>query len=294
MEKERFLVEVTVKGEKDWKAIHMCGSMADAVPVPIELKAENDFKLTKEQLLNSITDKTKILVLPYPNNPTGALYPKEILEQIVELAREHELLIFADEIYDRLVMDGKQHISIASLAPDLCVVSFNGLSKSHLIAGYRCGWMCISGDKSRAKGYIEGINLLSSMRLCANVPTQSVIPKALEMLDSTKEMLEPGGRVYEQREYIYNALNDIPGVSAVKPEAAFYIFPKMDMKKFHIKDDEKFALDFLKEKKILVTHGGGFHWNTPDHFRIVYLPDVDTLTEACTRMKDFFAHYVQD
>ena len=172
--------------------------------------------------------------------------------------------------------------------------SFNGLSKSHLIAGYRCGWMCISGDKSRAKGYIEGINLLSSMRLCANVPTQSVIPKALEMLDSTKEMLEPGGRVYEQREYIYNALNDIPGVSAVKPEAAFYIFPKMDMKKFHIKDDEKFALDFLKEKKILVTHGGGFHWNTPDHFRIVYLPDVDTLTEACTRMKDFFAHYVQD
>nr|HRL58220.1 aminotransferase class I/II-fold pyridoxal phosphate-dependent enzyme [Lachnospira sp.] len=237
-----------------------------------------------------ITDKTKGIVIINPNNPTGALYPKEILEQIVELAREHELLIFADEIYDRLVMDGKQHISIASLAPDLCVVSFNGLSKSHLIAGYRCGWMCISGDKSRAKGYIEGINLLSSMRLCANVPTQSVIPKALEMLDSTKEMLEPGGRVYEQREYIYNALNDIPGVSAVKPEAAFYIFPKMDMKKFHIKDDEKFALDFLKEKKILVTHGGGFHWNTPDHFRIVYLPDVDTLTEACTRMKDFFAH----
>ena len=178
-----------------------------------------------------ITDKTKGIVIINPNNPTGALYPKEILEQIVELAREHELLIFADEIYDRLVMDGKQHISIASLAPDLCVVSFNGLSKSHLIAGYRCGWMCISGDKSRAKGYIEGINLLSSMRLCANVPTQSVIPKALEMLDSTKEMLEPGGRVYEQREYIYNALNDIPGVSAVKPEAAFYIFPKMDMKK---------------------------------------------------------------
>ena len=241
-----------------------------------------------------ITDKTKGIVIINPNNPTGALYPKEILEQIVELAREHELLIFADEIYDRLVMDGKQHISIASLAPDLCVVSFNGLSKSHLIAGYRCGWMCISGDKRRANGYIEGINLLSSMRLCANVPTQSVIPKALEMLDSTKEMLEPGGRVYEQREYIYNALNDIPGVSAVKPEAAFYIFPKMDMKKFHIKDDEKFALDFLKEKKILVTHGGGFHWNTPDHFRIVYLPDVDTLTEACTRMKDFFAHYVQD
>mgnify|MGYP001024751362 CR=1 FL=1 len=256
---------------------------------------EEGFSLPKvEKFEELINERTKAILICNPNNPTGALYPKEILEQIVELAREHELLIFADEIYDRLVMDGKQHISIASLAPDLCVVSFNGLSKSHLIAGYRCGWMCISGDKSRAKGYIEGINLLSSMRLCANVPTQSVIPKALEMLDSTKEMLEPGGRVYEQREYIYNALNDIPGVSAVKPEAAFYIFPKMDMKKFHIKDDEKFALDFLKEKKILVTHGGGFHWNTPDHFRIVYLPDVDTLTEACTRMKDFFAHYVQD
>lgn len=271
-----------------------CVTLAGGTAVHYLCDEQSEWYPDIEDIRKKINDRTKAIVIINPNNPTGALYPKEILEQIVELAREHELLIFADEIYDRLVMDGKQHISIASLAPDLCVVSFNGLSKSHLIAGYRCGWMCISGDKSRAKGYIEGINLLSSMRLCANVPTQSVIPKALEMLDSTKEMLEPGGRVYEQREYIYNALNDIPGVSAVKPEAAFYIFPKMDMKKFHIKDDEKFALDFLKEKKILVTHGGGFHWNTPDHFRIVYLPDVDTLTEACTRMKDFFAHYVQD
>ena len=191
-------------------------------------------------------------------------------------------------------MDGKQHISIASLAPDLCVVSFNGLSKSHLIAGYRCGWMCISGDKSRAKGYIEGINLLSSMRLCANVPTQSVIPKALEMLDSTKEMLEPGGRVYEQREYIYNALNDIPGVSAVKPEAAFYIFPKMDMKKFHIKDDEKFALVFTERRK----NSG----NARRRFPLEYTGSFQNCLSAGCGYADgslhtnegLFAHYVQD
>jgi alanine-synthesizing transaminase len=247
-----------------------------------------------EDMRKKITDRTKGIVVINPNNPTGVLYPKEVLEQIVELAREYGLLIFADEIYDRLVMDGKTHIAIASLAPDLMVLSFNGLSKSHLIAGYRCGWMCISGDKSRAKGYIEGINLLSSMRLCANVPTQAVIPMALEMLDSTKELLVPGGRVYEQREFIYNALSDMPGISTVKPDAAFYIFPKMDVKKFAIKDDEKFALDFLKQKQILVTHGGGFHWEQPDHFRIVYLPAIETLKEACTRMNDFFEHYVQE
>lgn len=247
-----------------------------------------------EDINKKITDKTKGIVIINPNNPTGVLYSKDVLEQIVEVAREHELIIFADEIYDRLVMDGKKHISIASLAPDLCVVTFNGLSKSHLIAGYRCGWMCISGDKSSVKGYIEGINLLSSMRLCANVPTQSVIPKALEMLDSTDELLVPGGRVYEQREFIHKAVNDIPGLSAVKPDAAFYIFPKMDIKKFNIKDDEKFALDFLKEKHILITHGGGFHWNEPDHFRIVYLPEMNVLKEACSRMGDFFMNYSQE
>lgn len=246
-----------------------------------------------DDMRKKITGKTKGIVIINPNNPTGVLYPKEILEKIVELAREFDLLIFADEIYDRLVMDGKKHISIASLAPDRTVITFNGLSKSHLIAGYRCGWMCISGDKTHTKGYIEGINLLSSMRLCANVPTQSVIPAALEMLDSVNELLVPGGRVYEQREYIYNQLNDIPGISAVKPDAAFYIFPKMDIKKFNISDDEQFALDFLNAKKILVTHGGGFHWNTPDHFRVVYLPEMSVLEKACYGMREFFAEYKQ-
>ncbi len=246
-----------------------------------------------EDIRRKITPRTKGIVIINPNNPTGALYPEALLKEIVKLAEKHDLIIFADEIYDRLVMDGKKHTSIASLAPDCLCITFNGLSKSHLMAGYRVGWMSISGDKSNAKGYIEGLNLLSSMRLCSNVPAQSLIAPALDLLEETDTMLVPGGRVYEQREYIYNAINDIPGMSAVKPEAAFYIFPKMDVKKFNIKDDERFALDLLKKKGILVTHGGGFHWETPDHFRIVYLPALDTLKTAMEEMKDFFRDYQQ-
>jgi len=246
-----------------------------------------------EDMRRKITDKTKGIVIINPNNPTGALYPKEVLEQIVELAREHELILFADEIYDRLVMDGEKHIALASLAPDLLTVIFNGMSKSHLIAGYRCGWMCLCGRKDHAKGYIEGLNLLSSMRLCSNVPAQSVIDLVLSDGELTKSMLVPGGRIYEQREYIYKALNDIPGVSAVKPKAAFYIFPKLDKKKFNLKDDEKLVLDFLKEKKVLLTHGGGFHWEEPDHFRIVYLPEIEVLEKAVTGLREFLEHYRQ-
>lgn len=246
-----------------------------------------------EDMRRKITDKTKGIVVINPNNPTGALYPKEVLEQIVELARENDLILFADEIYDRLVMDGEEHIALASLAPDLLTVSFNGLSKSHLIAGYRCGWMCLCGNKEHAKGYVEGINLLSSMRLCSNVPAQSIIDMVLKDEEMTKEMLVPGGRIYEQREYVYKALNDIPGVSAVKPKAAFYIFPKLDKEKFNLKDDEKFVLDFLKEKKVLLTHGGGFHWEQPDHFRVVYLPEVEVLKKAVEGMKDFLSYYKQ-
>ena len=246
-----------------------------------------------EDMKRKITDKTKAIVVINPNNPTGALYSKEVLQQSVELAREHELILFADEIYDRLVMDGEEHVALSSLAPDLLTVSFNGLSKSHLIAGYRCGWMCLCGDKSKAKGYIEGINLLSSMRLCSNVPAQSLIPTALANLEDAREMVAPGGRIYEQREYIYNAIQDIPGLSAYKPKAAFYIFPKLDIKKFNITNDEQFSLDLLKEKKILITHGGGFHWETPDHFRIVYLPCIDDLKNSMDAMKDFLATYKQ-
>ena len=247
-----------------------------------------------EDIKKKINPKTKGIVIINPNNPTGALYPDEILKQIVDVAKENGLLIFADEIYDRLVMDGKIHTSIATVAGDYPVVTFNGLSKSHLIAGFRAGWMSISGDKSRIRGYIEGINLLSSMRLCSNVQAQSIIPKALELVRSSDGMIAPGGRIYEQRKIICDAIDDIPGLEAVKPEAAFYIFPKMDTKRFNIKDDEKFALDLLKQKHVLITHGRGFHMDTPDHFRIVFLPNAEVLTECMARFKDFFASYIQE
>ena len=246
-----------------------------------------------DDIRKKVTDRTKAIVVINPNNPTGALYPREVLEQIVQVAREHDLIIFADEIYDRLVMDNLEHVAIGSLAPDLLVVNMNGLSKSHRVAGFRCGWMCLSGDKSHAKGYIEGLNLLSSMRLCANVPGQSIVQTALGGYQSADELLKPGGRVYEQREYIWKALNDIPGISAVKPKAAFYIFPKIDTEKYHILDDERFALDLLREKKLLITHGGGFHWEKPDHFRIVYLPEITRLKDACGRIADFLKDYRQ-
>ncbi len=246
-----------------------------------------------EDMRSKVTDKTKGIVVINPNNPTGALYPVEILQQIVDLAREHDLILFADEIYDRLVMDGYEHTALASLAPDLLTISFNGLSKSHLIAGYRCGWMVLCGDKSRAKGYIEGLKLLSSMRLCSNVPAQSLIPAALASREETKKLIVPGGRIYEQRECMYNAICEMEGISVVKPKAAFYMFPKLDVKKMGITDDEKFVLDFLKDKHILFTHGGGFHWEKPDHFRIVYLPECEALSRAAESLKDFLSYYHQ-
>ena len=254
---------------------------------------QSDWNPDIEDMRSKVTDRTKGIVVINPNNPTGALYPREVLEQIVQVAREHDLILFADEIYDRLVMDGLEHVALGSLAPDLMCVNINGLSKSHRVAGYRCGWMCLSGDKSRCKGYIEGLNLLSTMRLCSNVPGQSIIQTALGGTQSADQLLVPGGRIYEQREYIYNALNSIPGISATKPKAAFYIFPKIDTKRFSIADDEQFALDLLKDKHILVTHGGGFHWNQPDHFRIVYLPETEVLREACGKLADFLKTYHQ-
>jgi alanine-synthesizing transaminase len=244
-----------------------------------------------EDIRKKVTDRTKGIVIINPNNPTGALYPKEILERIVEIAREYELVIFADEIYDRLVMDGREHISIASLAPDLLTVTFNGLSKSHRIAGYRVGWMCLCGDKSKAQGYIEGLNMLSSMRLCSNVPAQQIIQTALGGYQSSDELLLPGGRIYEQREYIMERLNRIPGITAVKPKAAFYVFPKIDTKRYKIFDDERFVLDFLKEQHVLMVHGGGFNWKEPDHFRIVYLPRVEELKVAMDKFEMFLSGY---
>ncbi|MBS7576226.1 MULTISPECIES: pyridoxal phosphate-dependent aminotransferase [unclassified Enterococcus] len=246
-----------------------------------------------DDIKKKITSRTKAIVLINPNNPTGALYPKEVLEAIVKVARENNLIIFSDEIYDHLVMDGNVHVPIATLAPDLFVVTLGGLSKSHRIAGFRVGWMILSGDKSKVKGYIEGLNMLSSMRICSNVLSQQIIQTALGGYQSVDDLLLPGGRIYEQREYIYNALKEIPGISVVKPKAAFYIFPKLDIKKFNIRDDEQFVLDFLHQYKVLLVHGRGFNWHSPDHFRIVYLPKMDDLKYAIGSMEKFLATYKQ-
>ena len=264
------------------KAIHyLCDEQADWYPDLADIRKK-------------ITRHTKAIVIINPNNPTGALYPKEVLEGIVEIARQHHLIIFSDEIYDRLVMDGGEHISIASLAPDLFCVTFSGLSKSHMIAGFRIGWMILSGNKAIAQDYIEGIRMLSNMRLCSNVPAQSIVQTALGGYQSVSNYLTPGGRIYEQRECIYQALKDIPGLSVVKPKAAFYMFPKLDVKKFHITNDEQFALDLLRDKKILLIHGGGFHWEQPDHFRVVYLPRIEVLKESADKIADFLSYYQQN
>lgn len=268
-------------------------NLAGGKPVHYICDEQADWMPDLDDMEAKITSRTKGIVIINPNNPTGALYPKDILERIAEIARRHELIIFADEIYDRLVMDGEKHVSIASLAPDMLVVTFNGLSKSHRIAGFRSGWISLSGDKSRAAGYIEGLNMLSSMRLCANVPAQMIVQTALGGYQSVDELLMPGGRIYEQREYIYHALNNIPGVSAVKPKAAFYIFPKLDLEKFHIHDDQQFALDLLRQEKVLVVQGTGFNWPEHDHFRVVYLPRKEDLKIAIDRLTRFLENYSQ-
>ena len=270
-----------------------CATLAGGKAVHYICDEQSEWYPDMEDIKKKINHRTKAIVLIIPNNPTGALYPREVLQQIVDIAREHQLIIFSDEIYDRLVMDGEEHISIASLAPDLFCVTFSGLSKSHMIAGFRIGGMILSGKKEMAKDYIEGLNMLSNMRLCSNVPAQSIVQTALGGYQSVNNYIIPGGRIYEQREYIYKVLNDIPGISVVKPKAAFYAFPKIDTKRFNIVDDEKFALDLLRDKKILIVQGSGFTWHQPDHFRIVYLPDIRQLDKAMKKMKEFFATYKQ-
>ena len=270
-----------------------CVNLAGGTAVHYVCDEDSEWYPDIDDMRSKITDKTKAIVIINPNNPTGALYPKEVLQQIVDLAREHQLMIFSDEIYDRLVMDGLEHVSIASLAPDLFCVTFSGLSKSHMIAGWRVGWMVLSGNKRLAKDYIEGLNMLANMRMCSNVPAQSVVQTALGGHQSVKDYLVPGGRIYDQRELVYNMLNDIPGITAVKPKAAFYIFPKIDVKKFNIHSDEQFALDLLHDKHILISHGGAFNWHEPDHFRVVYLPRISMLKETIGEIGDFFSTYWQ-
>ena len=270
-----------------------CANLAGGKPVHYICDEQSDWYPDLDDIESKITDKTKAIVIINPNNPTGAVYPIDVLMRIADIARRHELIIFSDEIYDRLCMDGIQHTSIASLAPDLFCVTCSGLSKSHMIAGFRIGWMCLSGPKDHARDFIEGIKMLSSMRLCSNVPAQSIVQTALWGYQSVAEYVKPGGRITRQRDYIYEALNDIPGISCVKPKAAFYAFPKIDTKMFDIYNDEKWALDFLKKKRVLVVPGSGFNWKEPDHFRVVYLPRIEQLEVAMGKLKEFMSTYKQ-
>lgn len=240
-----------------------------------------------------INSKTKGIVIINPNNPTGALYPTELLKKIVSLARKHKMIIFADEIYDKILYDGSAHTSIASLTDDCLCITFNGLSKAYRAAGFRSGWLLVSGDKTHATSYIEGLDILSSMRLCSNVPAQFTIQTALGGYQSINDLVLPGGRLRQQRDIAYEKLTAIPGISCVKPEAALYLFPKLDIGKFHIKDDRQFIYDLLLQAHVLVVQGSGFNWPQPDHFRIVFLPRVDQLDDAIGKIGKFLSTYCQ-
>ncbi|HEY0209835.1 pyridoxal phosphate-dependent aminotransferase [Acerihabitans sp.] len=246
-----------------------------------------------DDIRRKITPRTRGLVIINPNNPTGAVYSKEMLLELVEIARQHNLIIFSDEIYDKILYDAAQHYSIAALAPDLLTVTFNGLSKTYRVAGFRQGWMVLNGPKKHAKGYIEGLEMLASMRLCANVPMQHAIQTALGGYQSISEFIAPGGRLYEQRNRAWALINDIPGVSCVKPSGALYMFPRIDARRFNILDDQKLVLDLLLQEKVLLVQGSAFNWPWPDHLRIVTLPHVDVLETAIGKFGRFLQNYHQ-
>jgi alanine-synthesizing transaminase len=266
-------------------------SLSGGTPVHYQCDEQSGWFPDLEDIRRKVTPRTKAIIVINPNNPTGALYPQPILEGIVEIARQHQLIVFADEIYDKTLYDGQTHTSIASLADDVLFVTYNGLSKNYRACGYRAGWMVVSGAKRHAKDYIEGLNMLASMRLCANTPGQLAIQTALGGYQSIKDLVAPGGRLCKQRDLAYKLLTQIPGVSVVKPQAALYMFPRLDPKMYPIEDDQQFAYELLAEEKVLIVQGTGFNWPTPDHFRLVFLPNVDDLTEAIGRIERFLAHY---
>ena len=257
---------------------YVCDESSDWLPDLADMEAK-------------ITPNTRGLVIINPNNPTGALYPAEFLEKIIDIARRHGLIIFADEIYDKVVYDGNVHTSIASLADDVLFVTFNGLSKNYRICGYRAGWIVVSGEKRHARDYIEGLNMLACMRLCANAPGQLAIQTALGGYQSIEDLVAPTGRLCKQRDLAYKLITEIPGVTCTKPAAALYLFPRLDPKMYPIADDQQFILDLLLEEKVLLVQGGGFNWHQPDHFRLVFLPNTDDLTEAIGRIARFLEHY---
>jgi alanine-synthesizing transaminase len=244
-----------------------------------------------DDIRSKITDKTKAMVIINPNNPTGALYPPDLLKELIEIARQHQLVICADEIYDKMLYDAGQHTSLASLAEDLLILTYNGLSKNYRSCGYRAGWVVLSGDKRHAGDFIEGLTMLASMRLCANVPAQHAIQTALGGYQSINELIAPDGRLTRQRDIAWEMLNAIPGVSCVKPKATLYLFPRLDPKIYPIQNDQQFILELLEEEKVLVVQGTGFNWPNPDHFRVVFLPHEEVLRESFTRMERFLAGY---
>jgi alanine-synthesizing transaminase len=266
-------------------------ALAGGLPVHYVCDEQADWMPDVADIRRKITPATRGIVVINPNNPTGALYPDSVLLEIVELAREHQLIVFADEIYDKTLYDGHTHTSIAALADDVLFVTFNGLSKNYRSCGYRAGWMVVSGDKRHAGDYIEGLNMLASMRLCANTPGQLAIQTALGGYQSIKDLVAPTGRLCKQRDLAYELLTRIPGVSVVKPKAALYMFPRLDPKVYPIEDDQQFAYELLADEKVLIVQGTGFNWIAPDHFRLVFLPNAEDLSEAIGRIERFLSHY---
>jgi alanine-synthesizing transaminase len=261
------------------KPVHyMCDEQADWFPDLADLERK-------------ITPRTRGVVVINPNNPTGAVYSSDLLQRLVEIAVRHKLIVFSDEIYDKILYDDTAHFSTAAFSDDTLFVTYGGMSKNYRAAGFRAGWMILSGDKKNAQSYVSGLNVLASMRLCSNVPAQFAIQTALGGYQSINELVLPNGRLRKQRDYAWQRLNSIPGISCTKPKGAFYLFPKIDIKKFGIKDDQKFVIDFLKQQRVLLVQGTGFNWGAPDHFRLVFLPIVDELATALDRLELFLAHY---
>ena len=270
-------------------AVNLCGG----TPVHYLCDEEDDWQPDVDDIRSKITPSTRGIVVINPNNPTGAVYTPKMQQALIDIAREHDLVVFADEIYDKILFDNEQYIPLASYADDLLCMTFSGLSKSYRVAGFRAGWMVVSGARERASDFIEGLNILASMRLCSNVPSQHAIQTALGGHQSIFELTAPGGRLYEQRNLAWELLNKIDGVSCTKPKGALYLFPKLDTERFHVRDDEQLVLDFLLAEKVLIVQGTGFHWPKPDHFRVVFLPHVEQIHESMGRLERFLASYRQ-
>ena len=266
-------------------------SLSSGTPVHYLCDESKDWEPDLKDLRKKITPRTKAIVVINPNNPTGAIYSKEVLLEMIQIAREHGLILFADEIYDKMLYDGEKHISLASLSTDVVTITFNGLSKNYRSCGYRAGWMIVSGDKEMVRDYIEGLNMLASMRLCANVPGQYAIQTALGGYQSINDLVGEGGRLAKQRDLAWKLITDIPGVTCVKPKSALYLFPRLDPEVYPIEDDQQFVADLLKEEKVLLVQGSGFNWGKPDHFRVVFLPHEDVLKEAIGRLARFLERY---